>query len=165
MTDRIRAACADGLRALADALERDPRLPVPRYVTASIFPRGVSDADEQAKVAALAEILGVEVEITMRGHHVATRWWGPVRYEVCAIPRTETEGPSAPGAPSARQLGAGDEGDPGLTGGSGPGSPAPDLSDPQPVSPHVAGPESGGQASPPRVGPAARGGEPGEAAP
>ncbi|QDY06121.1 hypothetical protein FJK98_02225 [Micromonospora sp. HM134] len=75
-----RAARIAGLRALADALEANPDLPLPGRRVAHCV-RVDDDAAGQAEVMRAAELLGVEAIIDGGSAH-ASRTFGGVTYEV-----------------------------------------------------------------------------------
>jgi hypothetical protein len=84
-----RAAWVAGLRDLADFLEGHPDVPVPpAYHEAVIheFPDGATDDDRRAGVDRAAEAMGVPAAETRGGHYKASAHFGPVTYQIVAIP-------------------------------------------------------------------------------
>jgi hypothetical protein len=91
---RERERLIAGLRGLADFLEENLEVPVPRQVDALVFPAEGSDAAMFAEVDAIAELLDTTASDadSPRGHYSAVRNFGPVQYRAVAIPhhaRTE----------------------------------------------------------------------------
>jgi hypothetical protein len=84
-----RAAWVAGLRDLADFLEGHPGVPVPpAYHTQDIseFPDGDTDDERRAGVDRAAEAMGVPAAETRGGHYKAAAHFGPVTYQIVAIP-------------------------------------------------------------------------------
>jgi hypothetical protein len=84
-----RAAWVAGLRDLAGFLEGHPDVPVPpAYHEAVIheFPDGDTDEQRRAGVDQAAEAMGVPAAETRSGHYKASLRFGPVGYEIVAIP-------------------------------------------------------------------------------
>jgi hypothetical protein len=84
-----RAAWVAGLRELADFLAAHPDVPAPpAYHGQGIteFPAGTSDAERRAGVDRAAGAMGVSAAETHGGHYKASLRFGPVAYEVVAIP-------------------------------------------------------------------------------
>jgi hypothetical protein len=96
-----RAAWVAGLRDLADFLAGHPDVPVPpAYHTQAIdeFPGGDTDDERRAGVDRAAGVMGVLAAETRSGHYKASVRFGPVGYEVIAIPaerRAEASGVAA----------------------------------------------------------------------
>jgi hypothetical protein len=80
-----RAHLIRGFRGLADYLESIPELPTPVYSTVYAFPCG-EWPEMCADIDAIAAFLRVPVSITVGGHYVAVRAFGPVEYRAVAIP-------------------------------------------------------------------------------
>jgi hypothetical protein len=86
-----------GLRELADFLDQNAQVPVPRYADVLVFPDRASVAEMFAEIDVVAGQIGVTAERneTWDGHYVASRYFGPVQYRAVAIPevaRHEDEG-------------------------------------------------------------------------
>lgn len=84
-----RAAWVAGLRELADFLEGHPDVPVPSaYFNQVIdeFPDGDTDAERRTGVDRAAEAMGVSAAETRGGHYKASVHFGPLGYQVVAIP-------------------------------------------------------------------------------
>ncbi|KXK63395.1 hypothetical protein AWW66_03515 [Micromonospora rosaria] len=80
-----RAALIAGLRELADALEANPALPLPRAeISRSVLLD--NDAAGQAEVARAAELLGTEV-VSDNGSAHTQRAFGGLTYEVFYVSR------------------------------------------------------------------------------
>ncbi|MFI7126061.1 hypothetical protein ACIBQ1_10235 [Nonomuraea sp. NPDC050153] len=85
------AQVIDGLRALADFLDRYPNVPVNSKIDVhySVIGNNVIGDSEEAKraeVDRVAAVLGVTPEIKVDGgHYTAVRAFGPVEYSVTAI--------------------------------------------------------------------------------
>jgi hypothetical protein len=96
-----RAAWAAGLRELADFLEGRPDVPVPpgwHSQAIDEFPDGDTDVKRRAEVDRAAGAMGVSAAETSGGHYKASVRFGPVAYEVVAIPcerRAEVSGAAA----------------------------------------------------------------------
>jgi hypothetical protein len=96
-----RAAWVAGLRDLADFLEGHPDVPVPPAYHSQVideFPDGDTDDERRAGVDRAAEAMGVPAAETRGGHYKASVRFGPVGYEVVAIPserRAEVSGVAA----------------------------------------------------------------------
>ncbi|MBW8487247.1 hypothetical protein [Actinomadura parmotrematis] len=78
-----------GLRALADFLEDNPAVPIPRgTVTVSMFARGDSQTCQRAAVDGVAALLGVPVQDETHdgGHYTAAKHFGPIAYQAIHIP-------------------------------------------------------------------------------
>jgi hypothetical protein len=96
-----RAAWVAGLRDLAGFLEGHPDVPVPpAYFNQVIdeFPDGDTDDERRAAVDRAAEAMGVSAAETRGGHYKASVHFGPVGYQVVAIP---AERPAAVSAVAA----------------------------------------------------------------
>jgi hypothetical protein len=84
-----RAAWVAGLRDLADFLEGHPDVPAPPAYHNQVideFPDGDTDAERRAGVDRAAGAMGVPAAETRGGHYKASVHFGPVAYEVVAIP-------------------------------------------------------------------------------
>jgi hypothetical protein len=96
-----RAAWVAGLRELADFLEGHPDVPVPPAYHEGIiheFPDGDTDAERRAGVDRAARAMGVPATETRNAHYKASVRFGPIAYEVIAIPaerRAEVSGVAA----------------------------------------------------------------------
>lgn len=87
-----RQAFIAGLRALADFLENDPEIPVPKYATdVLVFPPFASDDEKRREIDVIASRIG-SVSRRYCGHYTASRRFGPVEYRAVAIPADETGG-------------------------------------------------------------------------
>jgi hypothetical protein len=75
------------LREMADWLDVESTLPLPRTVTIASHVLLDDDADGIAELHRLAEILGVVPIRNDVGHHIASRTIGAVTYEVVYIER------------------------------------------------------------------------------
>jgi hypothetical protein len=77
-----------GLRSLAEYLEANPLVPVPRRTDVLVFPANGSDAAMFAEIDMIAERIGTEASAadSPRGHYSAVRDFGPVQYRAVAIP-------------------------------------------------------------------------------
>ena len=82
-----RQALITGLRALADYLDHNPAVPVPRYGTEIYLSAASTDDGGCAQVRQFARQLGVAVptDISYSGHYEAARQFGPVGYRMIAI--------------------------------------------------------------------------------
>src|SRR5699024_2747884 len=85
-----RATVITGLRALADFLEDHPEVPVSRYASGYLayHPTG-PDPAKRAEVARIATALDTTPTDLGGGHHVASRYVGPIEYRAVAIPAAE----------------------------------------------------------------------------
>jgi hypothetical protein len=81
-----RTAFINGLRRLADHLESNPEIPVPIYSTVHVFPSDGGWPGMCADVDTTAARMGVAARLTIGGHYIATRSFGPVEYRAVAIP-------------------------------------------------------------------------------
>ena len=84
-----RAVLVAGLRDLADFLAAHPDVPVPpayHEETIHQFPDGDTDAERRAGVDRAADAMGVPAAETRGGHYKATARFGPLAYEVVALP-------------------------------------------------------------------------------
>jgi hypothetical protein len=90
------------LRELADYLDRNPAIPVPKTgetVTLHASPIGQGGRAQVDRIAALLDA-GIRDETARGGHYWAVRQFGPIGYEIVAISDT----PPAPGpAPACYQ--------------------------------------------------------------
>ncbi len=82
-----RQAFITGLRALADYLDRHPAIPVPRYGHQIHLTADSTDHGGCGQVDDFARHLGIAPpqSINAYGHYEATRFFGPVGYEMVAI--------------------------------------------------------------------------------
>lgn len=78
-----------GLRDLADFLDQNPDIPAPRRADLLVFPADGTDAEMFAEIDMIAEQIGVTASDadSLRGHYIAVRDFGPVRYRAVAIPQ------------------------------------------------------------------------------
>ena len=78
-----------GLRELADYLDQNAQVPVPRYADLLVFPDRGTDAKMFAEIDVIAEQIGVTAtrNETPDGHYIASRYFGPVQYRAVAIPQ------------------------------------------------------------------------------
>ena len=78
-----------GLRDLAEFLDRNPRVPAPRYTDLLVFPLRGTDAEMFAEVDVIAGQIGVTASQndTPDRHYIASRYFGPVQYRAVAIPQ------------------------------------------------------------------------------
>jgi len=76
-----------GLRALADFLEGNPQVPVPRQVDMLVFPSVSTDGKMRAEIDDIAKLIGVEIhdQTAEYGHYAVARKFGPVEYRALAI--------------------------------------------------------------------------------
>jgi hypothetical protein len=81
-----RAALIGGFRALADYLESHPDIPAPIYSTVYVFPSDGGWPGMCSDIEVTAARMGVACRLTIGGHYVATRDFGPVEYRMAAIP-------------------------------------------------------------------------------
>jgi hypothetical protein len=86
--DRVRLIA--GLRDLADFLNQNPGVPVPRGTDVLVFPVEASDAEMFAEIDTIAEMIGSTASDadSPRGHYSAVRNFGPVQYRAVAIPHS-----------------------------------------------------------------------------
>lgn len=82
-----RAAFISGLRRLSEYLESNPEIPTPVYTTVHTFPPAGDWPWMCDEIDAIAAFLGVTTRVTISGHYVAVRSFGPVEYNAVAIPR------------------------------------------------------------------------------
>jgi hypothetical protein len=84
-----RAAVLAGLRDLADFLDQNARVPVPRQADLLVFPPDGTDVETFAEIDAIAERLGTTASDvgSPAGHYSAVRDFGPVQYRAVAIPQ------------------------------------------------------------------------------
>ena len=85
-----RAAILAGLRDLADFLDQNARVPVPRRADLLVFPPDGTDAEMFAEIDVIAERIGTTASDvgSPAGHYSAVRVFGPVQYRAVAIPET-----------------------------------------------------------------------------
>ena len=86
--DEQRVRLIAGLRDLADFLDQNPDVPVPRRADLLVFPPEASDAEMFAEIDTIAELIGSTASDadSPRGHYSAVRDFGPVQYRAVAIP-------------------------------------------------------------------------------
>jgi hypothetical protein len=92
-----RSRLTAGLRELAEFLDQNPQVPVPRSAELLVFPPDGTDAEMFAAIDAIAELVGATPSAagSPAGHYSAVRGFGPVQYRAVAIPhsaRTRSEG-------------------------------------------------------------------------
>jgi hypothetical protein len=77
-----------GLRDLANFLEKNPRVPSPRWTDVLVFPSASTDEAERDEVDGIAAIIGADVDdqTAKHGHYTVSRSFGPVEYRAVAIP-------------------------------------------------------------------------------
>ncbi|MEV4183893.1 hypothetical protein AB0J28_20930 [Streptosporangium canum] len=83
-----RAAFVTGLRELADFIEANSEVPIPRRSTpVHYFPKRVTDAEMCAEIDRIAELLDTEIDPVHLpyDHYMTTRHFGPISYEAVAI--------------------------------------------------------------------------------
>jgi hypothetical protein len=88
--DEERVRLIAGLRDLADFLNQNPGVPVPRGTDVLVFPVEASDAEMFAEIDTIAEMIGSTASDadSPRGHYSAVRNFGPVQYRAVAIPHS-----------------------------------------------------------------------------
>lgn len=75
-----------GLRQLANALDDNPGLPVPKVVDINYYPRKRSDAANLAEIMRIAKVLGVKPRIDRDAEHIrAVQRFSGVVYRAVAI--------------------------------------------------------------------------------
>ncbi|WP_169981732.1 hypothetical protein [Microbispora sp. H10836] len=87
-TGNHRTATIAGLRALADFLEANPAVPVPRSsISITYFPDRADDAGMRAEIDRIAGLLGAEIDPGRLpySHYRTGLDFGPVRYEALAV--------------------------------------------------------------------------------
>ncbi len=86
--DEQRVRLIAGLRDLADFLDQNPDVPVPRRADLLVFPPEASDAEMFAEIDTIAELIGSTASdaYSPHGHYSAVRDFGPVQYRAIAIP-------------------------------------------------------------------------------
>jgi hypothetical protein len=78
-----------GLRKLADFIEANPGLPVPRWVHVTHFPDG-ADPEQHEEVDRVADILGRETSWNSeRTQYTVSRSFGPVTYKAVLVLKAE----------------------------------------------------------------------------
>jgi hypothetical protein len=77
-----------GLRELADFIDQNAQVPVPRYADLLVFPAKGTDAEIFAEIDVIAEQISVTAvqNDTPDRHYIASRYFGPVQYRAVAIP-------------------------------------------------------------------------------
>jgi hypothetical protein len=77
-----------GLRELADFLERNPKVPAPRWADVMVFPPHSTDIEMKAAIDAIAALIGTDIsdQTTENGHYAVSRKFGPVQYRAVGIP-------------------------------------------------------------------------------
>lgn len=85
-SDQERTEFIAGLRALAEFLESNPAVPVPRYGTSILVGAQWAD-DNRGFVDEFAALTGAEIDDqwASSGHYTARATFGPVTYEAYAI--------------------------------------------------------------------------------
>ena len=80
----------DGLRDLANFLDRNADVPVPWQIDVFVFPAEASDAQMFAEIDTIAERIGSAAsdDGSPKGHYSAVRSFGPVKYRAVAIPHS-----------------------------------------------------------------------------
>lgn len=75
-----------GLRALAEYLESNPRVPAPWGETCIyVFPPHGSNAERRAEIDVIAAHINAEPCEVVSGHYAASRFFGPVEYRATSI--------------------------------------------------------------------------------
>jgi hypothetical protein len=90
------------LRELADYLDRNPAIPVPKTgetVTLHASPASHGGRDQVDRIAALLDA-GIRDETARGGHYWAVRQFGPIGYEIVAISDTPPARPPPATRPS-----------------------------------------------------------------
>ncbi|MFI6802614.1 hypothetical protein [Streptosporangium canum] len=83
-----RTAFITGLRELADFVETNPEIPIPRAsIPVHYFPERVTDSEMCAEVDRIAELLGTDIDPVHlpHDHYTTARHFGPISYEAVAI--------------------------------------------------------------------------------
>ena len=85
--DEQRVRLIAGLRDLADFLDQNPDVPVPRRADLLVFPPEASDAEMFAEIDTI-EVIGSTASDadSPRGHYSAVRDFGPLQSRAIAIP-------------------------------------------------------------------------------
>jgi hypothetical protein len=85
-----RADLITGLRDLANFLDRNPAVPVPRRTDVLVFPPLGGDAEMFAEIDKIAGQIGATASgaDSPADHYVAVRDFGPVQYRAVAIPHS-----------------------------------------------------------------------------
>jgi hypothetical protein len=75
------------LRDLADYLDRNPAIPVPKHGATVIMHASSAEDGGRAQVDRIAQLMNVEVndETASGGHYWAVRSFGPIGYEIASI--------------------------------------------------------------------------------
>jgi hypothetical protein len=83
-----RSSFIAGLRYLADFLDGNPQVPVPRWTSVMVFPMDGTDRKMRREVDGIAALIGAEVDdqTSLHGHYTASRAFGPVEYRAVFIP-------------------------------------------------------------------------------
>ncbi|MEV8638766.1 hypothetical protein AB0395_44640 [Streptosporangium sp. NPDC051023] len=87
-TPERRTAFVTGLRDLADFIEANPGLPIPRSsAIINYFPERTTDTEMCADIDQVAGALGTEIDPVHlpHGHYMTSRNFGPISYEAVAI--------------------------------------------------------------------------------
>lgn len=80
-----RGSLIAGLRALANFLQDNPRVPAPRWAEVYVFPSRETEEQMRAEIDQIAGRIGTAAEDTPHGHYAAVRHFGPVQYRAVAI--------------------------------------------------------------------------------
>lgn len=86
-----RAKLIDGLRDLANFLDRNPEVPVPPHADLMVFPSVGTDEQMRTEIDRIAALLGTEIAETRHGHYVTECLFGSVKYLAVAISGTARE--------------------------------------------------------------------------
>jgi hypothetical protein len=88
--DEERVRLIAGLRDLADFLNQNSGVPVPRGTDVLVFPAKAGDAEMFAEIDTIAEMIGSTASDadSPRGHYSTVRNFGPVQYRAVAIPHS-----------------------------------------------------------------------------
>jgi hypothetical protein len=83
-----RGSLIAGLRELADFLERNPKVPAPRWADVMVFPPHSTDIEMKAAIDAIAALIGADIsdQTAESGHYTASHKFGPVQYKAVGIP-------------------------------------------------------------------------------
>jgi hypothetical protein len=87
-----KARFTGALRELADYLDRNPAIPVPKTGATVTLHASSAGNGGRAQVDHLARLLdtGIRDETAHGGHYWTVRQFGPIGYEIAAIPDTWT---------------------------------------------------------------------------
>jgi hypothetical protein len=82
-----RSSLLAGLHDLANFLERNPAIPVPRWADVMVFPPPGTDVELKAEINRIAALIGAGIndQTAAGGHYTVSRKFGPVQYEAVGI--------------------------------------------------------------------------------